>query len=431
MVAGTGSGVGKTVVTLAIIESLVEGGYDVQPFKSGPDFIDPSHHEAVAGKRSRNLDLFLMGSDGVARNFSRGSGDVAVVEGVMGLYDGGESSTAALAAELDLPVLLVLDGSSTSESAAAVAHGFSTYGDVDVVGALANRAGSADHAEALGEALSKYDLSAVLPRVDGGEIPDRHLGLYMSDEATLPEGALSELAELLEPEELVSVAREPEIDLDASKGSGDQGAESDVTVGVALDEAFRFYYPSNVEKLRREARVTFFSPLRSEIPEADAFYLGGGYPELHAGKLSRSGTLERLGARAAEGAPVYGECGGMMALAETLETEDSYGMAGVLPLEFRMEDELKAIGYVEAKVVRDSPVATRSETIRGHEFHYSVCEPGRDARAAYAVERGSGVDGQDGFVEHSTLGAYTHVHAEGCPGFFERLVDEGRRYSRS
>lgn len=425
VVAGTGSNVGKTVVTLAVIEALRSEGLEVQPFKVGPDYIDPSHHEAAAGRKSRNLDLFMMGKRGVKENYARGEGDIAVVEGVMGMFDGGESSTAAVAELLDLPVVLVVDGKSRGESVAAVAHGFATFGDVEMAGVIVNRAGSPRHVDMLRSALQGYGFVSVLPRLEGAEVPDRHLGLHMSSESGVPRKVLRELAGHLDGEALDAAAREASINASPPEAE----PQFDARIGVALDAAFNFYYPSNLELLRRLGEVETFSPLRGETPDVDAVYLGGGYPELHAAKLSGSGALDWLRDRALDGMPVYGECGGMMALGESLETDTVHSMAGVLPLEFRMVDRLQAVGYVEAECSGDG-FAPRGR-VRGHEFHYSECTAARDARAVYSVTRGKGVEGRDGFREHSALGAYTHVHAASAGDLFEGLVRAAERYRKS
>ncbi|MBS1264115.1 MAG: Cobyrinate a,c-diamide synthase [Methanonatronarchaeales archaeon] len=427
VVAGTGSDVGKTVVTLSVIRALRDRGYDVQPYKVGPDYIDPSHHEAVAGKPSRNLDPFLMGRDGLIRNFHRGEGEIGVVEGVMGMYDGGENSTAAVAKILDLPVVLVLDGSATAESAGAVAHGFASYGGVKVAGAVANRAGSSRHERMLRDALSGYRYVAVLPRTEGAEIPGRHLGLRMSGERTIHAAALDKLASHVDAAALAEIA-EPAVPEPGRERRGpveDRGTR----VGVALDEAFNFYYRSNVEHLGRAAELVFFSPLRGDLPDVDAVYLGGGYPELHAERLSGSGTLRYLRDGANDGMPIYGECGGMMALGESLTAESSHEMAGILPIDFEMRDDLQAVGYVEA-TTRSNPFTGRGRTVRGHEFHYSSCELG-GVDAAYDLTRGEGVDGSDGFHEHNALGAYTHVHAGSAGFLLDGLVEAGADYRRS
>ncbi|MFB6068975.1 MAG: cobyrinic acid a,c-diamide synthase [Halobacterium sp.] len=426
VVGGTRSGVGKTVATLAIVRALTARGHEVQPAKAGPDFIDPSHHEAVAGKPSRTLDRWLEGHEGVRRNYHRGEGDVCVVEGVMGLYDGDCSSTAMVAAALDLPVVLVVDAKAGMESVAATAHGFREYAshagrDVDVAGVVAQRAHGGRHERGIREALPD-DLAyfgRVPPRA-ALEIPDRHLGLHMGGEAALDEAALDEAAESVRAERLLDVARTP-----PRPETADVGDRTDARVAVARDAAFPFAYPATVERLRERADVVTFSPLAGDdLPACDGVYLPGGYPELHAKTLEDSPTMAAVAARAADGAAVLGECGGLMALAESLTTTDggTYEMAGVLPADVRMHDRYQALDHVELRATRDTLTAAADDRRRGHEFHYSSADVDGDARFAFDVVRGDGIaDERDGLTAYRTLGTYCHLHPES--GAFDAFVE--------
>ncbi|MFB6305334.1 MAG: cobyrinic acid a,c-diamide synthase [Haloferacaceae archaeon] len=426
VLGGTSSGVGKTVAALAAARALERAGHAVQPAKAGPDFIDPSHHEAVAGRPSRTLDVWLQGEAGARRNYHRGEGDVCVVEGVMGLYDGDGSSTAMVAEALDLPVVLVVDAKAGMESVAATALGFREYAahagrDVDVAGVVAQRAHGGRHERGVREALP--DGMAYLGRVppdDRLEIPDRHLGLEMGDESPLPTDALDDAAAELRADRLYDVARVP-----PRPDPVERGDRADCRVAVARDRAFSFVYPAALERLRARADVVTFSPLTGDsLPDCDAAYLPGGYPELHAASLADAPALAALADRAADGLPVLGECGGLMALAETLTTTDgeTYGMAGVLPGDVRMRDRYQALDHVELRARRDVPTAAAGERLRGHEFHYSALDPAVDARFAFDVERGDGIDGErDGLTEYRTLGTYCHVHA--ASGAFDALVE--------
>ncbi len=421
VLGGTSSGVGKTVAALATMRALESEGYEVQPAKAGPDFIDPSHHEAVAGRPSRTLDVWLEGEAGLRRNYYRGSGDVCLVEGVMGLYDGDGSSTAMVAEALDLPVVLVVDGKAGMESVAATALGFREFADrigrdVDVAGVLVQRAHGGRHAAGIREALpDELTYFGRIPPSDGLEIPDRHLGLHMGEEAALPVDALDEAAGTVRAERLASVARnppEPETrELPAPEGVGDQPR-----VAVARDRAFCFSYPATMERLGELGRVETFSPLAGEdLPPADGVYLPGGYPELHAGRLSESPALATLADRAPEGLAVLGECGGMMALAESLTTAEgeTHELAGVLPASVAMRDRYQALDHVQLAATGAAPGPMRGSTYRGHEFHYSEADVGRDARFAFDVERGDGItEERDGLREYRTLGQYCHCHPE-------------------
>jgi cobyrinic acid a,c-diamide synthase len=427
VLGGTASGVGKTVATLAVCRALADAGVEVRAGKAGPDFIDPSHHRAVTGHPSRTLDPWLEGVEGVRRNFHRDDGDLRVVEGVMGLYDGSVSSTADVAAALDLPVVLVVDAKAGMQSVAPTALGFREYAaeaghDIDVVGILAQRAHGGRHADGVREALPEgMTWFGHVPPDGDLEVPERHLGLHMGDEAPLPDDALDRAADGVRVDRLLDAARE-------ARRPDEQaalGPTTDARVAVASDGAFTFRYPAVRERLRARADVTTFSPVADDpVPDCDGVYLPGGYPELHAEALAASDTLDGLAARAADGLPVLGECGGLMALAESLTVDDErHAMAGVLPAEVRMCDRYQALDHVELRA-RDGGTLTASAgaTLRGHEFHYSEATLGRDARFAFDVVRGDGLDGDhDGLTEHRTLGTYAHVHA--ASGAFDRFVE--------
>jgi len=426
VLGGTASGVGKTVATLAVLRALETAGYDPQPAKAGPDFIDPSHHEPVAGKPSRSLDPWLSGGEGVRGNYYRGDGDVCVVEGMMGLYDGSVASTAGVAEALDLPVVLVVDASAGMQSVGATALGFREYAaeagyDVDVVGVLAQRAHGGRHADGVRDALP--DGVAYLGRIppsDGLDVPDRHLGLLMGDEASVDAAAVDAAAEHVDAERIVELAREPpRPDPEPTR------AETGKRVAVAADAAFCFEYPATRERLRERADVVPFSPVAGDdLPDCDGVYLPGGYPELHARALADSPALDSLAERAADGLPVLGECGGFIALAESLTTTggETHEMAGVLPADVTMRERYQALAHVELRARGDALTASAGETLRGHEFHYSEAEVAGDARFAFDVERGSGItDERDGLTEYRTLGTYAHVHADS--GAFDAFIE--------
>ncbi|QZP36810.1 cobyrinic acid a,c-diamide synthase [Halobaculum magnesiiphilum] len=426
VLGGTASGVGKTVATLATIRALDDAGYAVQPAKAGPDFIDPSHHEAVAGTPSRTLDAWMQGEAGLRRNYHRGEGDLCVVEGVMGLYDGDGSSTAMVADLLDLPVVLVVDASAGMESVAATALGFREYAahagrDIQVAGVIAQRAHGGRHERGIREALPEG--IAYLGRIPPNselEIPDRHLGLHMGEESPLPGEALDAAADHLDGEALADLAREP-----PRPSERESRPPTEKRVAVADDAPFAFRYPATLERLRERAEVVTFAPTRGDaLPDCDAVYLPGGYPELHAPALADSDALDDLAERAADGLPVLGECGGLMALSETLTTADgdTHEMAGVLPADVRMHDRYQALDHVELRARGDTLTAREGGTLRGHEFHYSSAEVADDARFAFEVVRGDGIaDGMDGLTEHRTLGTYAHVHPES--GAFDAFLE--------
>jgi len=442
VLGGTSSGVGKTVATLAVLRALDDAGYDPQPAKAGPDFIDPSHHEAVVDGRSRSLDPWLEGEAGTRRTYHRGTGDVCVVEGMMGLYDGSVCSTARVAATLELPVVLVVDASAGMQSVGATALGFAEYAaeagfDIDVGGVIAQRAHGGRHASGVREALPDgIDYLGRVPPDDDLSIPDRHLGLEMGTESPVDPDALDSAAEAIDAEQVVGLAREPPRPNESATRAGAVGtttASNDrPRVVVADDPAHCFCYPSTRERLREVADVLPVSFLAAdELPACDGVYLPGGYPELYATELSNAPVVDDLATRAADGLPVLGECGGLMTLAETLTTTDgdTVEMAGVLPADVRMEDRYQALDHVELTADDRTLTAGAGETVRGHEFHYSTADVASDARFAFTVDRGDGITGsEDGLTEYQTLGTYAHVHPESgaFDAFCERLSATGR-----
>ncbi len=435
LIAGTHSGVGKTTVTLGLMAALRRRGLKVQPFKVGPDFIDPSHHTAVCGRPSRNLDPFMMGLDGIRRSFCSAikGADVAVVEGVMGLYDGMDAtevgSTAQVAKALDTPVLLVLNVHGMSRSAAAIEMGFLNYDpEVKIAGTILNRVGSKRHLSMLKNSLQR-PIFASLPRQKDVEMKSRHLGLEMGFER---EHDLDALASFVEDnadlDKILELNCRP---CPIPAGNREELAEKEVRIGIAWDDAFCFYYYENFCELeRRGAELVFFSPLSDGLPDVDGLYIGGGYPELHAATLEKSPARRQIQKVSEDGMPIYGECGGLIYLCREIVFEDaSYKLAGALPATTIMTKKLQALGYVQAEVTGENPVVAPGKTVAGHEFHYSRVECESDARLAYSLQRGKGIrDGLDGLVEHNTLGGYMHAHFYSYP--VDRFIESCKCYKR-
>jgi cobyrinic acid a,c-diamide synthase len=434
LIAGTHSGVGKTTVTLGLMAALRARGLVVAPFKVGPDFIDPSHHTAVCGRASCNLDPFMMGEEGVRRSFCSAlqGADVAVVEGVMGLFDGMDgtevSSSAQVAKILDIPVLLVINVHGMSRSAAAMEKGFSEYDPrLRLAGTVLNRVGSERHLDMLKSSM-KLPIFAALPREREMEMKSRHLGLVMGFEKEHDVAALAALLERHAAIDEILLLRSPACPIQKEKTA----TEKSVRIGIARDEAFCFYYYENLRELeRRGAELVFFSPLEDDLPDVDGLYIGGGYPELHAARLESAPARCQIKRASEEGMPIYGECGGLMYLGRAIELEaGTFKMVGALPGITIMTKRLAALGYAQAEVVGVNPVAGLGKTIRGHEFHYSrfVCD--RDARFAYRLCRGKGIqDGWDGLVEHNTLGGYLHAHFYSFS--VDRFIESCRNYRRA
>jgi cobyrinic acid a,c-diamide synthase len=432
LIAGTHSGVGKTTVSMGVMAALTKRNMKVQPYKVGPDYIDPTHHTAICGRPSRNLDTYMMEQEDILRTLTHASrdADISVIEGVMGLFDGVDStevaSSAHLAKILGIPVILVINVHGMSRSTAALIKGYSEFDrDVNVAGVILNQVGSERHAQLIKDSLTDIPIVGMLPRNSDISVPSRHLGLYMASEQ---EYDTTEIAEFIESnvdlDALISIAgtsRVPEpVPLP-------HNTVPDVTIGVALDSAFCFYYHDMFDALRRcGAEIEFFSPVKGEMPDVDGFYFGGGYPELFAAELERSRTTRILRSLAADGTPIYGECGGLQYLCSSYEIEErTYRMADVFPAETRQTKRLQALGYTKANA---NGIFTKG-IIRGHEFHYSVTECARDSRFAYEMIRGKGiVDGKDGISEHNALASYMHAHPATFP--VESFVERCREYKR-
>ena len=438
VVAGTHSGVGKTTVASGLMAALSRRGHRVAPFKVGPDFIDPSYHSLATGRPGRNLDAFLSGPELIVPLFAHGSAgvDVAVVEGVMGLFDGksgaGEyASTAHVAKLLGAPVVLVVDASAMARSAAAVVHGYATFDpEVRFGGVILNRVGSEAHERMLREAVSSLGVPVlgVLRRDARVGNPDRHLGLVPAIErrgearAAL-DAAAAAVARSCDLDAILHLARSAER-LEAEPWSPEAPEPGPPPrVAVAAGPSFSFLYEENLELLRGVgAEVAFFDPTSDEgLPAGtDALYLGGGFPETYAEALAANEPLkERVRRFAAEERPIVAECGGLLYLVEEL---DGRRMCGVLDANARMTDRL-SLGYREARAPHDSPLAERGQRVRGHEFHYSAVEPGAGGRPAWElVGRGS-----EGFVAGGVHASYLHLHWAATPEVPRRFVAAASR----
>jgi cobyrinic acid a,c-diamide synthase len=442
LVAGTASGVGKTTVTLALIAALRRRGLVVQPFKGGPDFLDTGHHTRAAGRVARNVDTWMLSAEAnlaVVQEASAGA-DVVVVEGMMGLFDGKDGtsetgSSAEIAKLLKLPVVLVLDAGKSARSVAAVVLGFELFdAGLTLAGVVLNRVAGESHFRMLQAAIGAACRTPVLgwlPRDEAIAIPGRHLGLRTVEEEDVREHRLEALAAHAE--------RHLEMDRIAGLECGLSFAPDVVTdrvtaapvvrIGVARDLAFSFYYEDNLDLLRQGgAEIVFFSPLADDgLPEGlDGLYLGGGYPELYAERLSGNASMRAaMAAFARSGRPVYAECGGMMYLGNSLTdaTGETHAMAGVLPFGTEMTRRLVRFGYVTIEVAEDCLIGDAGTVVRGHSFHYSqvTVEPGGSRR--YVVTHSmSGTQQREGYGEGKVLASYVHLHFRSNPEVARRLV---------
>jgi len=496
VIAGTGSGSGKTTTTLAVMAFLAEKGYRIAPFKVGPDFIDPGYHRAVTGRISRNLDSWMLSKAYNEKIFLHGTenADIAVVEGVMGLFDGFSGtreagSTSEMAKWLNLPVILIVDARSMARSAAAIVQGFENFDtDLNFAGVIFNRTGSLRHYEYLREAVEatcKMPCIGFLPRNDKIIFPERHLGLVTTDEHLVSSDIIAELVTMVEKNTKMEevVKNLPDIPMDGSTVNTDTVKTDTVNTGtvseipanessellitgasefesekiriaVARDKAFCFYYQENFEILEQNgAEIVFFSPVNDvNLPsDIDGIYLGGGYPELFADRLSQNKSiLKQIKEKSLAGMPVYGECGGFMYLCSSLtgmNEKEKFSMIGCFPFSVSISKKMRSLGYREIMLKKDTLVGKKGDVLRGHEFHYSflddLCETSCTTKYKFndvlQVESGEKKEkpnlphdgftkdlfperiysvtnrnkqklSLDGFQVNNTLGSYLHIH---------------------
>lgn len=438
---------GKTTVALGLGAAYARRGIVVQPFKKGPDYIDPSWLSAATGRACRNLDLFLMDAPGVLRALAHGArgADLALVEGAMGLFDGvdlqGSGSTASVARGLNAPVLLVIDASRMTRSAAALVQGLQHFEpDVQIAGVILNHVGGARHEKLLTDALRYYcglPVLGALPRDVTLTIPERHLGLVPRREnETLP-AALTAIRDIVEArvavDAVLAIARSaPPL---ACSPIEDAALPSpSVRVAIASDRAFSFYYPENLEALRvAGAELVSLDTLEdAHLPAVDALYVGGGFPEVFLDELQVNVSLRHEIRSAIEnGLPVYAECGGLMYLARRITWNGRTAeMVGALPCDVEMTARPQGHGYVTVQVARENPWFASGTELRGHEFHHSRLTNLGEVAFAYRVVRGRGIDGaRDGLIYENVLASYTHLHAAGAPQWAERFVAVARQGS--
>lgn len=447
VIAGTHSGAGKTTATLAILAALRERGRRVQPFKVGPDFIDPSHHRSATGRPSRNLDGWMLGEDLNRSIFARAAADadISIIEGMMGLFDGSSpvnevGSTAELAKQLNAPVLLVIDGSAMARSAAAMVAGYAHFDPaVRVLGVLFNRVGGEGHYRLLKAAVEQETDVVVVGYLcpdPALSIADRHLGLVMAMEqgdGQLYQRLAKAARNTVDLDRIEALAHS----CDPLSGGASQPAIKNhgrtVRLGVAQDRAFCFYYPDNLEVLEAAgAEVVTFSPLGDQVlPDVEMLYLGGGYPELNGEALAKNVAMRAAVKRFAEGGGViYAECGGLMYLTESIRDCDgrSHEMVGIFPAETSMQKHRLTLGYRTVECSQRCILGEVGVTARGHEFHYSTLVARGPLQYACALSDAEGsLKGQDGLTRYNVLALYTHLHFAGQPQIGTALVKAARR----
>jgi cobyrinic acid a,c-diamide synthase len=473
LISADRSSSGKTTISMGLMAALVSRGYKVQPFKVALDYIDPSYHTEITGRFCRNLDGYLMDENGILDVYTHACkaedpADIAVIEGVRGLYEGFDSlsdlgSTAQIAKILSCPVILVINARSITRSSAALVNGYKNFDpDVEIAGVILNNIGSRRHAEKAKEAIEYYTgvpVIGIIPRDPSMQISMRHLGLMPALEGRRRLGDGGFDARLKGIEEIINNG----IDVDrflkiASSAktlktpeksvftSAPDTAEYKPKIGIALDEAFNFYYRDNIDLLKLAgAEIVYFSPVKDPaLPKVDGLYIGGGYPELFAAELEANESMcKDIKKASTEGMPIYAECGGLMYLTEKISTgvpgkgtyhdasmpESTYSMVGALPGHTIM-GQTRVVSYNIGTLERDCLIGKRGNSFKGHEFHHTeIQEIPDDAEFAITLSRGTGIKGdRDGLVSRNTLGSYAHLHGVAYRELAGSLVEAARKY---
>lgn len=449
VVAGLSGDSGKTTVSLSILTAVMERGLTASVFKKGPDFIDSAWLGAVGKTTCRNLDTYMVDPVKVLERFTSNAvrSDIAIVEGNRGLFDGkdtsGTHSTAELAKLLKAPVLLVANTTKMTRTIAALVNGLASFDDkVRIAGVILNRVAGERHRKILTESIEEFcriPVLGALPKLgdDSSVIPGRHLGLVTPAEFIDGEALHAKLAEIaakyIDIDGIIELASGAE-DIESGTVAQPSTKPPAARVGYFNDSVFTFYYPENLEALESSgAELVGISSLDdSALPEIDALYIGGGFPETHADRLCSNRSMMASVKNAVEmGLPVYAECGGLIYLSRSLTWHGKkHEMSGVFPVDLEMRPKPVGHGYAHCRVDRENPFLEIGTSMKGHEFHYSGAVTGIDAvYTCLSVQRGVGLGGnRDGLVSKSAFACYTHVHADGIPEWSRSIVDAARRY---
>jgi len=458
LISGDRSGAGKTSITVAIA-ALLSRQYKVQCFKVGMDYIDPSYLSAVTGRHCLNLDSFVLSPEENREIFSHAcstpEADIALIEGVRGLFEGAEAlsdigSTASVAKLLNVPIILVIDARSITRSAAAILKGFSTFDpEITISGVILNNVRGENHIRKATEAIKHYcgiPVIGSIPRLEKPPLKMRHLGLVPFLEGSPNQEFLNQINDMIQ-----SVGSQ--IDLNALLKLADDRDNShykgfifkipekkDIRIGIAIDESFNFYYADILAILEANgAEVIPFSPIRDSLPDVDGIIIGGGYPEYFGKELEKNARLkEEIKGASLKGMPIYGECGGLMYLCDSirftsdwndLSAGNEFQMCGVFP-GYSSIPSKRIVRYVIGTSTADSPFGAHQ--FRGHEFHYSNVQLDAGARYGYHLERGVGIEGSnDGVYSHNTLGSYTHLHPVAARLMFTDFCTLCRKWKRN
>lgn len=449
---------GKTTITVGLLAALTARGLKVQPFKKGPDFIDPSWLTKVAGRTCRNLDSYMMDKETIKASFATHSqgADISIVEGAMGLFDGvdleGSGSAAEVAKTIKAPVILVVNCTRMTRSVAAMVQGYRYFDkELNVAAVVLNNVGRARHENILRNSIEKYcDIPVVgaMPKGEQYGIPDRHLGLIPAEEDQGLYQAVERLGEAaqkyLDIDKILALAATaPALDVttDVAPPLAQIKRPDEVDysnrrpkIGVIIDRSFSFYYPENLEALENAGAdlVAIDAINDSQLPPVDMLFIGGGFPEVMAAELEKNHTLRRqIKEKIEQGLPVYAECGGLIYLGRSIQWQDkAHQMVGALPFDVEMIKKPMGHGYMRVEVQKDNPLLPKGSKIIGHEFHHSkVINLERDkVDFAYKVTKGYGIDGTyDGLLYKNVFAAYNHIHALAVPQWAENMVEIARK----
>ncbi|MGZ7048872.1 MAG: Ni-sirohydrochlorin a,c-diamide synthase [Methanobacterium sp.] len=440
VLAGTGSAVGKTTIATGIMKALSEE-YSIQPYKVGPDYIDPSYHTLATGNKSRNLDSFFMSDGQIRTAFQRGietsKADFGIIEGVRGLYEGisptGDvGNTASIAKALNAPVILIVNARSLVKSAAAIVIGFKTLdSSIKIEAVILNQVKNKRHYLKTKEAVEKLAKTPVIggiQRDDSITVEQRHLGLVPAVERENLLGYIQKWGEImnenLDLDALISIMKNAEKLPEGREDTWIQENRKKVKIGIPMDEVFNFYYIENLEALKaNNADIVTFSPFKDEeIPDVDAIYIGGGYPEIFAKELEGNESMRKSILKFhMDDNPIYGECGGLMYLTRSINGKK---MCGIFNYDSRMTKKVQGLSYVIAEASRDNVITKKGEQFRGHEFHYSeVFLNGIKPQFAFKILRGKGItNSMDGLMNKNTVASYIHTHTAACPQFAPNLI---------
>jgi len=461
IISGVTSGVGKTTIVMAIIQGLQKKGYKVQPFKIGPDYIDPSYHNAIAKKRSKNLDVWLMGKKGIIESFfnaTEGS-DFTVIEGVMGLFDGlsgknNYASTAHVSKILNIPLILVVDARKTARSLAAITLGFIKFDKkIKISGIIINHIASERHLKYIKEAFQTKIKVPIIGKIfndKDNKLQERHLGLVPTKELSF-----NKINNLIENAKKISqdIDIEKVVEIGHSKNKIEETNKKEfvchlenskqdlykkkIKISIALDKSFNFYYKDNLEILQKRAKIEFFSPIDNNViaHDSNGIIIGGGFPEIIADSLEKNSSMKKnILKLAQDNMPIYAECGGLMYLTKSISgyknKNRKYKMVGLFDAETIMTGKL-TLGYTEALLNSNKTIFGSIKRLRGHEFHYSkIINNHRDLKLIYTLKRGKGiVDGYDGFYSNNCIASYMHTHFINSR-VSNNFIDSCYRYSK-